>query len=188
MQFCSKCGDSVVLKIPAGDNRERHVCESCDTIHYQNPRVVAGVIADHNQQILLCRRAIEPRSGFWTLPAGFLENGETTLHGALRECREEACAEVTEPALYGLIDIPHINQVYVFYRAILPEPRFAISPESSEVRLFDERDIPWDKIAFPVIELALHSFLQDRDNGRFDVRYEVISKPWKSPRSGYILR
>ena len=183
MNFCSSCGESVIKKIPEGDNRVRHVCEYCLTIHYENPRVIAGVLPVYGDKIFLCRRAIEPRHGFWTLPAGFLENGESSLQGALRECEEEANAQVIEPSLYALFDIPQINQVYVFYRAKLAEPKFNPTFESSEVALFDEADIPWNELAFPVVELALHHFLSDRQSGNFVVHHDEIQRPWKSPRS-----
>ena len=111
MKFCSSCGNAVSLKIPVDDNRERHVCDQCGVIHYQNPKVIAGVLPVYGDQILLCKRSIEPRHGFWTLPAGFLENGESSLEGALRECEEEANAIVVNPRLYALFDIPQINQV-----------------------------------------------------------------------------
>ncbi|MGB0449058.1 MAG: NUDIX hydrolase [Porticoccaceae bacterium] len=182
MNFCSSCGKPVIKKIPEGDNRERHVCEHCQAIHYENPRVIAGVLPTYQDQVLLCRRAIEPRHGFWTLPAGFLENGESSLQGALRECEEEANARVIAPQLYALFDIPQINQVYVFYRAQLAEPVFNPTFESSEVALFNEADIPWAELAFPVVELALHHFLNDRESGEFIVRHEEIKRPWKSRR------
>ena len=183
MNFCSSCGNTVIKKIPEGDNRERHVCEFCVTIHYKNPRVIAGVLPVYGDQILLCRRAIEPRHGFWTLPAGFLENGESSLQGAMRECEEEANATVIEPSLYALFDIPQINQVYVFYRATLEQPIFNPTFESSEVALFNEEDIPWRELAFPVVELALHHFFNDRQNGSFIVRHDEIRRPWKSVRN-----
>jgi len=133
MNFCSQCGKSISLKIPDGDNRERHVCDHCDTIHYQNPRVIAGCIPVVGDQVLLCRRAIEPRYGLWTLPAGFMENGESTLQGALRECVEEANARIDNPRLSGIFDIPHINQVYVFYRGMMNNMNFSPGAESLEV-------------------------------------------------------
>ena len=183
MKFCSNCGHQVELKIPNGDNRERHICLQCDTIHYQNPRIIAGVIPVYGEQILLCKRAIEPRSGLWTLPAGFLENGETTAQGAVRECFEESLAEASNAQLYAIYDIPQINQVYIFYRAELTRPRFAPTAESTEVALFHEQDIPWQSLAFPVIELALHHYLEDRLRGSFSIREGEIRRPWKSPRS-----
>ena len=124
MKFCSSCGSSVIQKIPQGDNRLRYVCESCDEIHYQNPRVIAGILPIYEDKILLCRRSIEPRVGYWTLPAGFLENGESTLEGAMRECVEESLANVVNPELYAIFDIPQIHQVYIFYRADLQTPVF----------------------------------------------------------------
>ncbi|MBT5387506.1 MAG: NUDIX hydrolase [Porticoccaceae bacterium] len=183
MNFCSDCGESVIKKIPEGDNRERHVCPGCETIHYQNPKVIAGVLPVYGEKILLCKRAIEPRHGYWTLPAGFLENGESSMDGALRECIEEANARVINPELYALFDIPQINQVYVFYRANLAAPDFGPSLESSEVALFDEADIPWAELAFPVVELALDHYLRDRKSGQFAVKHEQISRPWKSRRN-----
>ena len=183
MNFCSSCGKSVIKQIPEGDNRERHVCLHCVTIHYENPKVIAGVLPVYGDQVLLCRRAIEPRHGCWTLPAGFLENGESSLTGALRECEEEANAQVVEPSLYALFDIPQINQVYVFYRARLAEPKFNATLESSEVALFDEADIPWGELAFPVVELALHHFFNDRKTGEYVIRHDEIRRPWKSLRS-----
>lgn len=183
MNFCSDCGNAVIKKIPQGDNRERYVCGNCGLIHYQNPKVIAGVLPVFGDQVLLCKRSIEPRHGFWTLPAGFLENGESSLEGALRECEEEANATVVNPELYALFDIPQINQVYVFYRAELMEPVFGPSSESSEVALFDEQDIPWSELAFPVVELALDHFLKDRITGQFSVKREQIQRPWRSRRS-----
>ena len=182
MKFCSSCGNSVNKAIPEGDNRERYVCSQCSEIHYQNPKVISGIIPIYGDQVLLCKRAIEPRLGFWTLPAGFLENGESSLEGALRECTEEANATVINPQFAGLFDIPQINQVYVFYRGELTGPVFGPSSESSEVALFSEQDIPWDELAFPVIELALNYFFEDRKTGRFTVKHDEIRRPWKSRR------
>ena len=144
MNFCSNCSKAVIQKIPEGDNRLRHVCESCETIHYQNPRVITGILPIYKDQILLCKRSIEPRVGYWTLPAGYLENGESTLEGAMRECFEESLPNVVNPNLYAIYDIPQIHQVYVFYRAELEKPIFGPTSESSEVALFDAADIPWN--------------------------------------------
>jgi ADP-ribose pyrophosphatase YjhB (NUDIX family) len=176
MKFCSNCGNQVTQQIPDGDNRLRFVCNHCNAIHYQNPLVIVGVIPEYKQQILLCKRAIEPQKGRWTLPAGFLENDESTLEGALRECYEEANANVVDPELYALYDIPYINQVYVFYRAKLANKEFGPSFESTEVALFSEQDIPWDQLAFPVVRAALKCYLSDCKNNQFDVIQDTITR------------
>ena len=176
MKFCSNCGNQVTQQIPDGDNRLRFVCNHCNTIHYQNPLVIVGVIPEYKQQILLCKRAIEPQKGRWTLPAGFLENDESTLEGALRECYEEANANVVDPELYALYDIPYINQVYVFYRAKLANKEFSPSSESTEVALFSEQDIPWDQLAFPVVRAALKRYLSDCKHNQFDVVQGTITR------------
>ena len=180
MKFCSNCGNQVSQKIPEGDNRLRYVCDHCHSIHYENPRVIAGIIPEYSGQILLCKRAIEPQLGRWTLPAGFLENGESTLEGAVRECTEEANAEVVEPNLYALYDIPHINQVYVFFRAQLANNNFGPSTESTEVELFDEHKIPWEDLAFPVVRKVLDTYLNDRKQGQFEVITGTIQRSWNS--------
>jgi ADP-ribose pyrophosphatase YjhB (NUDIX family) len=155
----------VSLRIPEGDNRERFVCNQCQTIHYQNPKIVAGCIPEWEQQILLCRRAIEPRHGLWTLPAGFMENGESTEQGALRESWEEANAKIEIDSLYSLFSIPHINQVYMFFRGTLIDGSFAPGVESLECKLFNESDIPWDELAFPVVEETLQRYYRDHKAG-----------------------
>ena len=180
MKFCSSCGSSVTQKIPEGDNRPRYVCGSCNEIHYQNPRVIAGILPTYKGKILLCKRSIEPRIGYWTLPAGFLENGESTLEGAIRECFEESLANVINPKLYAIFDIPQIHQVYIFYRAELEKPIFGPTSESSEVALFDAADIPWDELAFPMVEATLDHYLENREIGEFAVIREDIRRPWKS--------
>ncbi|MDA1075249.1 MAG: NUDIX hydrolase, partial [Proteobacteria bacterium] len=154
MKFCSQCGQSVSRKVPMGDSRERFVCDACDAIHYQNPRVVAGCLPVWNDQVLLCRRAIDPRKGFWTLPAGFLENGEACEVGAARETFEEANAQVDVGELYTLFSLPHISQIYLFYRARLIDGIFSAGYESLEVALFDEAKVPWNELAFPVIKIT----------------------------------
>lgn len=183
MNYCSQCGKPITLRIPTGDNRERHVCDHCDTIHYQNPRVIAGCLPFIGDQVLLCKRAIEPRHGLWTLPAGFMENGETTLEGALRECMEEAQASIDNPELCGMFDIPQINQVYVFYRGPLSNMSFGAGEESLEVELFREHEVPWKELAFPVVELALHHYFEDVKRGAFEVHTGSIQRPWKWIRS-----
>jgi len=162
MKYCSHCGHSVSLRIPAGDNRERHVCDHCGSIHYQNPRIIAGCLPVHGDRVLLCKRGIEPRYGYWTLPAGFMENGESTEQAALRETLEEAQAEVVLRKLYTLTSILHVNQVQMIYLADLPEARFGSSEETLESRLFSEDEIPWDQLAFTTIRNALRFYFADR--------------------------
>ena len=174
MKFCSQCGNPVTRMIPAGDNRMRHVCAHCATVHYENPRIVAGCLPVWRDQVLLCRRAIEPRRGYWTLPAGFMENGETIEQAAIRETAEEACARVRNLSIYTLIDVPHISQVHVFFRAELVDLDFAAGPESLEVQLFDEADIPWDELAFRTVGRTLECFFADRRAQAFAVRSESI--------------
>lgn len=162
MKFCSACGAPVTLKIPAMDNRLRHVCTSCETIHYQNPRIVAGTLPYFEDKILLCKRAIEPRYGYWTLPAGFMENEETTPAAAIRETLEEANARVNLGQLITMIDVPHISQVHMFFLAELSDLNFSSGEESLEVELFSEEDIPWDDIAFPTVKKTLSHFLKSK--------------------------
>ncbi|UAW97792.1 NUDIX hydrolase [Halopseudomonas nanhaiensis] len=182
MNYCSHCGESVEERVPDGDNRLRYVCGHCDTIHYQNPRIVAGCLAVHEQQVLLCRRAIEPRRGFWTLPAGFMENGETTEQAALRETWEEARARVRAQQLYMLFNLPHINQVYMFFRAELSDLDFAAGEESLEVRLFHEHEVPWNELAFPTIGKTLKQYFIDRQVRDYPVRMTDINFPARAPR------
>ncbi|MCE8019456.1 NUDIX hydrolase [Halomonas sp. MCCC 1A11036] len=174
MNFCSHCGQLVRFAIPAGDDRPRYLCDACGSIHYQNPRIVAGTLPASGSRILLCRRAISPRKGFWTLPAGFMENAETTVEAAARETREEACAEVDIHGLYTLINLPHINQVYMIFRAELMSS-FSAGPESLEVALFEEHEIPWDELAFPTIERTLRHFYADRDNDHYPLHISDIT-------------
>jgi len=174
MNFCSHCGEPVRFAIPEGDDRPRYLCDACGSIHYQNPRIVAGTLPVHDGRILLCRRAIAPRRGYWTLPAGFMENAETTLEAAARETREEACAEVAIHGLYTLINLPHINQVFMIFLADL-EGGFAAGPESLEVALFGEDEVPWDELAFPTIERTLHRYFSDRRHGAYPLHMSDIS-------------
>ena len=176
MKYCSQCGAEVETRVPEGDDRPRHVCGECNTIHYSNPRLIVGCLVEHDDKVLLCRRAIEPRANFWTLPAGFMENGETTLQGAARETWEEARAKVEQEQLYRLFDIPRINQVYMFYRARLVDGAYGIGPESSEVALFDEADIPWQEIAFPVVYHTLREYFSDRREQCWPVRVSTIER------------
>ncbi len=176
MNYCSQCGNAVALLTPENDNRMRHICLSCDTIHYQNPNIIAGCLATHGDQVLLCRRAIEPSKGLWTLPAGFLENGETTEAGAARESWEEACAEVNIEQLYGVFNVPHISQVYMIYRGQLSGPNVMPGIESLEAQLFSEADIPWQQLAFSVVETTLKHYFNDRTQGHFPLITEVHSQ------------
>jgi len=176
VKYCPECGHEVVVEIPDGDDRERHVCRRCDLIHYRNPKLIVGCLPVHEGRVLMCRRAIEPRHGYWTLPAGFMENGESTAEGAARETWEEAAAVATRLTLYRLFDVPHINQVYVFYRCEIEDGRFGVGPESLESRLVDVADIPWDELAFPVVRELLAEFIEDRKTGVFPVRHSVISR------------
>jgi ADP-ribose pyrophosphatase YjhB (NUDIX family) len=170
LKYCSDCGAHVTHKIPEADDRLRFVCDHCNTIHYQNPKIVVGALAVWEGKILLCKRAIEPQYGLWTLPAGFMENGESTLAGAERETFEEAGAKFQDAEIYRLFDIPYINQVYIFYRATLVAPEYSSGIESLETVLFAEQDIPWDDLAFPVIHDVLEEYFADIKKGRFIVR------------------
>ena len=175
MKFCSSCGASVVYQVPEDDIRERAVCTDCGTIHYQNPKIIAGTLPVWGDQVLLCKRAIEPRRGYWTLPAGFMENGETAEAGGARETMEEANASVENPNLYTVFSLPHISQVYMFFKADLVGPSYSSGPESLEVELFSENDIPWDELAFPVITKTLKHYFADRTCSNFPVHYENLS-------------
>ncbi len=174
MKYCSSCGQTLIVTTPPGDTRERFVCEHCDTVHYQNPRIVTGCLVACDDRVLLCRRDIDPRSGYWTLPAGFLENGETAEAGAVRETWEEARARVVVDDLYTLFSLPHISQIYMFYRGRLATPEFSAGEETSEVGLFGEADIPWDELAFPVVNQTLRHYFEDRQNDHFPVRAKDI--------------
>jgi len=181
MKFCSNCASPVTLKVPAGDNLPRHVCDACNTIHYQNPRMVVGCIPEWEDRILLCRRAIEPRYGLWTVPAGFMENGETTFQGAARETLEEANARVEVGQLYAMYNIPHINQVYMIFRARLLEADFGAGAETLETRLFTESEIPWDQLAFATVRNTLTHYFDDRSNGEFKFHMGTIERAVARP-------
>jgi ADP-ribose pyrophosphatase YjhB (NUDIX family) len=176
MKYCSNCGEKVIKRIPEADDRPRDVCDSCNTIHYSNPRIIVGIVPTHNEKVLLCKRAIEPRKGFWTLPAGFMENGETLLDGAIRETWEEAKATVGDAELYRIFDLPHINQVYMMYRAELVDKTFGPGQESLEVELFAEQEVPWDQIAFPIVTESLKDYFNDRIVGRYPMKISTAKK------------
>lgn len=168
IKFCSVCGAAVSVRVPAGDRLPRHVCDACGAIHYRNPRLVVGALPVWEDRILLCRRAIEPRHGKWTLPAGFMENGETIAEGARRETQEEANARIALGDMYTLISVPHISQVHVIFRAQLLDLDFSAGEETLEVGLFREQDIPWDEIAFRTIAITLRHYFADRRAGTFE--------------------
>ena len=179
INYCPQCSEPVRQGIPEGDDRPRHICDACGSIHYQNPKVIAGCIPVHGEQVLLCKRAIEPRLGYWTLPAGFMELGETLAEAACREAREEANVEVELDGLYTLFSLPHISQVYAFFRGRMPEKLYSAGEESLEVRLFHEHEIPWDELAFETVRRALRLFFADRQGGRFIFRTEDIGPATK---------
>jgi len=174
MKYCTQCGGTVSKSIPQGDNRERFVCGHCQHIHYQNPRIIAGCLPFFEDQVLLCRRAIEPRRGMWTLPAGFLENGESISDGAVRETLEEANARVRVDSIYTIFSLPHISQVYVFYRAQLLDLDFSAGEESLETKLFREQEIPWDLLSFAAIEQTLTAYFSDLKHGQYQLREGTI--------------
>ena len=180
MKYCAHCGATVELRIPPGDNLPRHVCVQCATIHYLNPRLVVGCVGEWQGRILLCRRAIEPRLGRWTLPAGFMENGESTTQAALRETLEEACARVEIDDLFALINVPYINQVHLFYRGRLLDTDFAAGAESLETALFSEEDIPWQDLAFRSVTRCLKAYFADRQTGQFKFHEDDLT-----PVEGY---
>ena len=178
MKYCSECGASVELRQPPDDTRPRHVCTSCTTIHYQNPKLVIGALPEwEDGRVLLCRRAIEPRHGLWTLPAGFMENGETTTEAAIRETLEEANARIAIGDLYSMYSLPHINQVQLLFRARLLDLDFSPGVESLEVGLFEEQNIPWDELAFRPVRYTLEHFFVDRKAGAFQFRMGNLYPP-----------
>ncbi|MEY4684724.1 MAG: hypothetical protein RLZ25_1183 [Pseudomonadota bacterium] len=175
MKFCPDCSEPLRFEIPSGDDRQRHVCSACGTVHYQNPKMIAGCLPVFGDEVLLCRRAIEPRLGYWTLPAGFMELGESVCEAARREAWEEAQVKVQLDEAYTLLSLPDLSQVYVFYRATMPQPEFGAGTESLEVRLFREEDIPWENLAFETVRLTLKYYFSDRREGVYRFREEVLS-------------
>ena len=167
IRHCRECGARVGYRVPDdGDTRERAVCPACATIHYENPLNVVGTVPVLGDRVLLCKRNIEPRWGKWTLPAGFMELGETTAQGAARETDEEAGAQITLGPLFSLVNVPHVGQVHLFYLATLLAERFAPGHETIEARLFAEQEIPWDEIAFRTVRVTLERYFADRRAGR----------------------
>lgn len=166
MKYCSQCGHRVALTVPDGDTLPRYVCEHCRTVHYENPKVVVGCVPEYEGRILLCKRAIEPRLGYWTVPAGFMENGETLQQGAARETLEEAEARVEIGELFAVVDVVRARQVHMLFRARMLDGRYGAGHESLECRLVSEDEIPWDEIAFASVRFGLEAWLEDRRSGR----------------------
>ena len=177
MNYCSQCGSSVSWRIPEGEDSPRFVCDSCNFIHYQNPRMVIGAIPVIDDKLLLCRRAIEPCLGKWTLPAGYLENGETIEECARRESMEEAYAKLDNMQPYLLLNLPFINQVYFIYRAHLVNHDYRAGTESLEVKLLPPSQIPWNDLAFAVIRKSLRMYIADLAKGSFPFRVIDMEAP-----------
>jgi len=174
IQHCRACGGLARYQIPADDNRERATCTVCGMVHYENPLNVVGTLPVWEDKVLLCRRAIEPRLGLWTLPAGFMELGETTAEGAMRETIEEAGARVELQGLFSLINVTRVGQVHLFYRARLLDPDFAPGPESIEARFFTEAEVPWSELAFRTVKATLEFFFADRKAGAYGMHFSDI--------------
>ena len=174
MKFCPNCAAPLAKRAPPGDSVLRDVCDACGSIHYQNPKLVVGCVPEWEGRILLCRRAIEPRYGYWTLPAGFMENGESAGEGAARETLEEAGARVELTAPFSMISVPYVNQVHLFYRARLLDLEFKPGDESLEVALMEEARVPWKDIAFRTVGLTLKHWFADRASGRFGFHSEDV--------------
>lgn len=182
MKYCSECGAIVELRMPPDDHRERYICMACATIHYQNPKLIVGAIPEwEDGRILLCLRAIEPRHGLWTLPAGFMENGETAAEAAARETLEEANARVAIGDLYSMHSLPYINQVHLLFRSQLLDLDFSPGVESLEVALFAENEIPWDDLAFRPVKFTLQKYFADRKNGTFHFFSTDLTPPVHKP-------
>ena len=174
IQHCRVCGAATEYRVPADDNRERAVCTACGEIHYENPLNVVGTVPVFGERVLLCRRAIEPRHGFWTLPAGFMELGETVAEGARRETDEEAGAQVELEGLFSLLNVVRVGQVHLFYRARMLSEHLAPGPETLEARLFREDEVPWDELAFRTVRRTLELYFEDRRRGAFGIHVADI--------------
>jgi len=182
MKYCSLCGSQQMrYDIPEGDNRPRYWCSACNAIHYQNPKIIVGTVPVWQGKILLCKRDIEPRKNYWTLPAGFMENGETMQEGAARETWEEACASVAVKDLYAMFNLPHIYQVYVFFLAEMINGDYGIGEESNDVGLFLPSEIPWDELAFPTVGRTLKYFVEDMKRGEYPIRVQDIAPLGRKP-------
>lgn len=180
MKYCPQCGGAIEHRIPQGDHLPRHICRDCHTIHYHNPRVITGCLPIWQDKVLLCKRAIEPRYGYWTLPAGFLEIGETVAQGAARETLEEAQARVEVGQLFSFINVTYIGQIYTLYLARLLDLDFGPGEESLEVELMSEEQIPWGELAFPTVKLSLEDYFADRHSGQFRLHtHDLTTPPWQ---------
>ena len=177
IRFCNACGAPVAYRVPEGDSLPRAVCGACGHIQYENPKIVVGCIPVYGERIVLCKRAIEPRYGLWTLPAGFMENNESVQEGAAREALEEANARVEIGELYTLYSLPHISQVYMMFLATLTDPNVSPGVESLDVKLVTEDEVPWDELAFTMVRLTLRHFFDDRKAGGFTFRSGDIRTP-----------
>ena len=176
--YCQRCGEPTTQLTPEGDNRLRLVCESCGVIHYENPKNVVGCLLEWHGKVLLCKRGIEPRYGYWTLPAGFMENGESTRDGALREAQEEATASCDDLKLFGVYNLPRISQVYLMFYGRLKDGFAEANEETLQVKLFDEADIPWDDLAFPVITEVLSRYCERHNERYHQVQLaDIFSRP-----------
>jgi len=177
VKFCSNCGSSdIEHKIPEGDNRLRHCCPHCDMVFYENPKIVTGCIAQWQNKILMCKRAIEPRVGTWTLPAGFMENHETIQEAAARETFEEATARTSNLELFAIYNLPHISQVYVIFKADVVDGKASSGIESLETEFMDEAEIPWPDLSFPIITETLNLYFEDRARGEFSMHTGEITR------------
>ncbi|MBB86456.1 NUDIX hydrolase [Abyssibacter sp.] len=184
MNYCSQCAQAVDFRIPEGDTLPRHICDHCGTIHYINPKIIVGCLAEWEGQVLICKRAIEPRHGLWTLPAGFMEREETAAEGAARETMEEAQATVRDPSLYAVLDVPQISQLYLIYRGTLVDGAHHPGPESLETKLVHPADIPWESLAFPTMQVTLQHYV---DTAGADLTStgpltKTIRRPARKPR------
>ncbi|MEI2416694.1 NUDIX hydrolase [Orrella sp. JC864] len=175
-RYCSQCGATLSREVPPGDNRLRDLCHHCGAVHYQNPRMVVGTVPVWEGRILLCRRAIEPRYDTWTLPAGFMELGETTEQGAARETQEESGARIELGALYTVIDVPQVEQVHLYFLARALGPELDPGPESLYARWFEPAEIPWDELSFRTVASTLRHYVQDRENGHWGPHHYSLGK------------
>ncbi|OAY74426.1 Nudix hydrolase 23, chloroplastic, partial [Ananas comosus] len=182
IRFCQACGSPTKQVVPEGEEKLRAVCTVCGKIHYENPKMVVGCLVEHDNKVLLCKRKIEPSYGLWTLPAGYLEVGESAAEGATRETLEEACAEVEILSPFAQLDIPRIGQSYIIFRAKLKTPKFSPGPESLECALFALDEVPFHSLAFSSIVVTLKMYMEDMKSGNIKFHYCTINKrPGASP-------